>query len=105
MEGKSEQISKKKEFVNSPILSLTTQNDLGVLMPPLNLTFGHIKNVRCQNYYQYCTKYKYSFILIQSIICFHTEYVTSYDWLSVIYEQNESTEMHAVCVSWDVPLR
>uniref|UniRef100_A0A8W8NLF7 GAIN-B domain-containing protein n=1 Tax=Magallana gigas TaxID=29159 RepID=A0A8W8NLF7_MAGGI len=61
MEGKSEQISKKKEFVNSPILSLTTQNDLGVLMPPLNLTFGHIKN-------------------------------------------NESTEMHAFCVSWDFPL-
>ncbi|XP_065940924.1 uncharacterized protein [Magallana gigas] len=61
MEGKSEQTSKKKEFVNSPILSLTTQNDLGVLKPPLNLTFGHLKN-------------------------------------------NESTEMHAVCVSWDFPL-
>lgn len=51
MEGKSEQTSKKKEFVNSPILSLTTQNDLGVLKPPLNLTFGHLKNVRYQNYF------------------------------------------------------
>lgn len=56
MEGKSEQTSKKKEFVNSPILSLTTQNDLGVLKPPLNLTFGHLKNVRYQNSFQYCTK-------------------------------------------------
>lgn len=34
------------EFVNSPILSLTTQNDLGVLIPPLNLTFGHVNIVR-----------------------------------------------------------
>lgn len=48
MEGQSERTSMKKEFVNSPILSLTTQNDLGVLMPPLNLTFGHIKKVRYQ---------------------------------------------------------
>ncbi|XP_065942667.1 uncharacterized protein [Magallana gigas] len=42
--GNSEQKSKKKTFVNSQILSLTTQNDLGVLVPPLTLTFGHITN-------------------------------------------------------------
>lgn len=41
-----DQTSTKEEFVNSPILSLTTQNDLGVLIPPLNLTFGHVNIVR-----------------------------------------------------------
>ncbi|XP_052695386.1 adhesion G protein-coupled receptor B1-like [Crassostrea angulata] len=45
-------------FVNSPILSLTTQNDVGILDPPLALTFRHIVN-------------------------------------------NESNELHPVCVSWD----
>lgn len=29
------------EYVNSDILSLTTQIDLGILIPPLNLTFYH----------------------------------------------------------------
>lgn len=38
----------EEEFVNSQILSLTTQSDLGVLVPPLNLTFRHIQNVRFQ---------------------------------------------------------
>uniref|UniRef100_K1QAS4 Uncharacterized protein n=1 Tax=Magallana gigas TaxID=29159 RepID=K1QAS4_MAGGI len=33
--------SKRKTLVNSQILSLTTQPDLGVLDPPLNLMFGH----------------------------------------------------------------
>ncbi|XP_062590259.1 titin-like isoform X3 [Saccostrea cucullata] len=37
-EGKEK---KKKEFVNSEILSLTTQTDLGILSPPLNLAFQH----------------------------------------------------------------
>ncbi|XP_061181286.1 latrophilin-like protein LAT-2 isoform X2 [Saccostrea echinata] len=32
---------KKKEFVNSEILSLTTQTDLGILSPPLSLAFQH----------------------------------------------------------------
>lgn len=41
-----DQTTTKEEFVNSPILSLTTQNDLGVLIPPLNLTFGHVNIVR-----------------------------------------------------------
>nr|XP_034315952.1 adhesion G protein-coupled receptor E3 isoform X2 [Crassostrea gigas] len=35
--------SKRKTHVNSQILSLTTQTDLGVLDPPLNLMFGHKK--------------------------------------------------------------
>lgn len=35
--------SKKKEYVNSPVVSLTTQNDFGLLVPPLNISFGHIK--------------------------------------------------------------
>lgn len=49
--GNSEQKSKKKTFVNSQILSLTTQNDLGVLVPPLTLTFGHTTNVRYQKFF------------------------------------------------------
>lgn len=35
--------------VNSPVLSLTTQTGLGVLVPPLNLMFRHAKNVRIKN--------------------------------------------------------
>lgn len=42
---KQKEIS-KKTFVNSPILSLTTQTNLGELTPPLNLTFQHINSVR-----------------------------------------------------------
>lgn len=45
---KQEDTFKEEEFVNSEILSLTTQSDLGVLVPPLNLTFRHIQNVRFQ---------------------------------------------------------
>lgn len=45
--GKSlDHTSTAKEFVNSPVMSLTTQTDLGILVPPLHLTFGHLKNVR-----------------------------------------------------------
>eukprot|EP00105_Crassostrea_gigas_P000533 XP_011412374.1 PREDICTED: brain-specific angiogenesis inhibitor 1-like [Crassostrea gigas] len=45
LKGKQGGNSKQRSFVNSPILSLTTQKDLGVLNPPLNLTFGHtVKN-------------------------------------------------------------
>lgn len=36
----------KKAFVNSPILSLTTQPNLGELTPSLNLAFQHINSVR-----------------------------------------------------------
>lgn len=36
----------KKAFVNSPILSLTTQTNLGELTPSLNLAFQHINSVR-----------------------------------------------------------
>uniref|UniRef100_A0A8W8NH25 Uncharacterized protein n=1 Tax=Magallana gigas TaxID=29159 RepID=A0A8W8NH25_MAGGI len=60
MEGQSERTSKKKEFVNSPILSLTTQNDLGVLMPPLNLTFGHIKNNKSTEMHGVCVSWDFS---------------------------------------------
>ncbi|XP_065928644.1 adhesion G-protein coupled receptor D1-like isoform X3 [Magallana gigas] len=41
---KQEDTFREEEFVNSQILSLTTQSDLGVLVPPLNLTFRHIQN-------------------------------------------------------------
>lgn len=50
LKGKQGGNSKQRSFVNSPILSLTTQKDLGVLNPPLNLTFGHTVKVRCQKY-------------------------------------------------------
>ncbi|XP_052693361.1 adhesion G protein-coupled receptor L3-like [Crassostrea angulata] len=52
-ELKGEQVDKFKQrsFVNSPILSLTTQRDLGVLDPPLNLMFGHtVKNESTEAY-------------------------------------------------------
>uniref|UniRef100_A0A8W8I3F3 G-protein coupled receptor 133 n=1 Tax=Magallana gigas TaxID=29159 RepID=A0A8W8I3F3_MAGGI len=42
--GNSVQKSKKATFVNSQILSLTTQKDLGELDPNLTLTFRHITN-------------------------------------------------------------
>ncbi|XP_065925905.1 adhesion G protein-coupled receptor B1 [Magallana gigas] len=61
LKGKQGEKSKQRSFVNSPILSLTTQTDLGVLDPPLHLIFGHTV-------------------------------------------KNESTEMRAVCVSWDFNL-
>lgn len=38
----------KKSFVNSQILSITTETDLGVLDPPLNLILRHIQYVRYQ---------------------------------------------------------
>lgn len=34
------------EYVNSAVLSLTTQADFGELDPPLNLTFKHVNQVR-----------------------------------------------------------
>lgn len=46
--GNSVQKSKTATFVNSQILSLTTQKDLGELDPNLTLTFRHITNVRQQ---------------------------------------------------------
>ncbi|XP_052693314.1 adhesion G protein-coupled receptor E3-like isoform X3 [Crassostrea angulata] len=61
LKGKQAKKSKQRSFVNSPILSLTTQTDLGVLDPPLNLRFGHTI-------------------------------------------KKESTEMRALCVSWDFNL-
>ncbi|XP_048731395.2 adhesion G protein-coupled receptor L3-like [Ostrea edulis] len=38
-----EEAPEKEEYVNSEILSLTTQTNLGTLSPPLNLTFNHIR--------------------------------------------------------------
>ncbi|XP_065940926.1 adhesion G protein-coupled receptor B1-like [Magallana gigas] len=42
--------SREKEFVNSPVVSLTTQNDVGLLVPPLNLSFEHIQNESSKMY-------------------------------------------------------
>ncbi|XP_078327327.1 uncharacterized protein LOC111116102 isoform X2 [Crassostrea virginica] len=42
----TEKTSQRKAFVNSPVLSLTTQTNIGPLNPPLNLTF---KNVHMNN--------------------------------------------------------
>lgn len=41
---------KQRTHVNSPILSLTTQTDIGVLDPPLNLMFGHTVKVKYKIY-------------------------------------------------------
>jgi hypothetical protein len=40
-----EEAPEKREYVNSEILSLTTQTDLGELSPPLNLMFHHTTKV------------------------------------------------------------
>lgn len=53
--------SKEKEYVNSPVVSLITENDLGILVPPLNLTFGHTKYVRWHIFFQH-VMYNVSFI-------------------------------------------
>nr|XP_034314353.1 adhesion G protein-coupled receptor E1 isoform X4 [Crassostrea gigas] len=55
-----DQTSTKEEFVNSPILSLTTQNDLGVLIPPLNLTFGHVYINESSNMQAVCVSWDFT---------------------------------------------
>ena len=49
--------TKKKAFVNSQVLSLTTQTNIGALSPPLNLAFKHIQSVSSFNifYINTCT--------------------------------------------------
>lgn len=42
----TEKTSQRKAFVNSPVLSLTTQTNIGPLNPPLNLTFKNVQTVR-----------------------------------------------------------
>eukprot|EP00105_Crassostrea_gigas_P040575 XP_019924723.1 PREDICTED: adhesion G protein-coupled receptor L2 isoform X2 [Crassostrea gigas] len=55
-----DQTTTKEEFVNSPILSLTTQNDLGVLIPPLNLTFGHVNINESSNMQAVCVSWDFT---------------------------------------------
>ena len=48
----TEKPSQKKSFVNSKVLSLTTQGNIGSLNPPLKLTFQNVQTVRknvCDN--------------------------------------------------------
>ena len=45
----TEKPSQKKAFVNSRVLSLTTQANIGSLNPPLKLTFQNVQTVRYQH--------------------------------------------------------
>nr|XP_034316959.1 deleted in malignant brain tumors 1 protein-like isoform X6 [Crassostrea gigas] len=47
------------EYVNSDILSLTTQIDLGILIPPLNLTFYHKKKNHREQLYPVCVSWNF----------------------------------------------
>nr|XP_022287642.1 uncharacterized protein LOC111100229 isoform X1 [Crassostrea virginica]XP_022287725.1 uncharacterized protein LOC111100229 isoform X1 [Crassostrea virginica] len=55
-----EDSSKKKMFVNSQVLSLTTQTDLGLLSPPLNLTFRHIQKVNAYEMQAVCVSWNFT---------------------------------------------
>lgn len=51
--------SKTKTVVNSAILSLTTQIDVGILDPPLALTFKHIVNDEPNKLHQLCVSWDF----------------------------------------------
>eukprot|EP00105_Crassostrea_gigas_P035831 XP_019919979.1 PREDICTED: adhesion G-protein coupled receptor G7 [Crassostrea gigas] len=58
--------SKTKTFVNSAILSLTTQNDIGILDPPLALTFRHIVNNESNELHPVCVSWEFKTRYIKS---------------------------------------
>nr|XP_034318098.1 uncharacterized protein LOC105317649 [Crassostrea gigas] len=51
--------SKPKTIVNSAVLSLTTKNDVGILDPPLALTFRHIVNNELKESHQACVSWDF----------------------------------------------
>ncbi|XP_062601622.1 adhesion G protein-coupled receptor L2-like [Saccostrea cucullata] len=57
-----EKVRKKevKEIVNSEILSLTTQTDLGLLFPPLNLTFQHLDKNKSDKFQATCVSWNFT---------------------------------------------
>ncbi|XP_062598125.1 LOW QUALITY PROTEIN: adhesion G protein-coupled receptor L3-like, partial [Saccostrea cucullata] len=85
-EGKKK---KKKEFVNSEILSLTTQTDLGILSPPLNLAFQHKLELR---FFWIALFHHMAIPMLVSSVNLYKENKAS---------ANESADLQAVCVSWD----
>ncbi|XP_061181253.1 adhesion G protein-coupled receptor L2-like [Saccostrea echinata] len=52
--------ARKKEIVNSEILSLTTQTDLGFLFPPLNLTFQHLDKNKSGEFQASCVSWNFT---------------------------------------------
>lgn len=50
----------KKAFVNSPILSLTTQPNLGELTPSLNLAFQHINSIETTGMRAVCVSWNFT---------------------------------------------
>lgn len=51
---------KKIEYVNSAVLSLTTQADFGELDPPLNLTFKHVNQIESKRMQVICVSWDFA---------------------------------------------
>ncbi|XP_065927125.1 adhesion G protein-coupled receptor B1 isoform X5 [Magallana gigas] len=51
---------KKMEYVNSAVLSLTTQADFGELDPPLNLTFKHVNQIESKRMQVICVSWDFA---------------------------------------------
>ncbi|XP_062593919.1 adhesion G protein-coupled receptor L3-like [Saccostrea cucullata] len=60
IKGKANRKSKEDEDINSEILSLTTQRDLGDLFPPLNLTFKHLHQIKSSKRKEVCVSWNYT---------------------------------------------
>lgn len=59
-EDKEKASSKKQQFVNSVVLSLTPQTDLGELDPPLNLTFKHVNQIESKGMQVICVSWDFA---------------------------------------------
>nr|XP_022303772.1 uncharacterized protein LOC111111224 isoform X2 [Crassostrea virginica] len=58
--GDTEKSSQKKAFVNSPVLSLTTQANIGSLNPPLKLTFQNVQTKILSEMRTLCVSWNFS---------------------------------------------
>uniref|UniRef100_K1PLV0 Uncharacterized protein n=1 Tax=Magallana gigas TaxID=29159 RepID=K1PLV0_MAGGI len=60
---------KKIEYVNSAVLSLTTQDDFGELDPPLNLTFKHVNQIESKRMQVICVPWDFAISYDIDYIC------------------------------------
>nr|XP_022310014.1 adhesion G protein-coupled receptor L4-like [Crassostrea virginica] len=58
--GDTEKSSQKKAFVNSPVLSLTTEANIGSLNPPLKLTFQNVQTKILSEMQTLCVSWNFS---------------------------------------------
>nr|XP_034334209.1 adhesion G protein-coupled receptor B1 isoform X4 [Crassostrea gigas] len=59
-ENEEKATPKKIEYVNSAVLSLTTQADFGELNPPLNLTFKHVNQIESKRMQVICVSWDFA---------------------------------------------